>query len=539
MNTKKIEIINEIYTNFDYKDNINFIKQQAKERKTLLDTNCRNATMLTMLQDEGFEVSGLVSSRKMQKKIQEETNCNVQKKSPLKMKKLGKFQVITSLFSALNKYKNYVELDIALNKMTKCLDEDGIIIIDLIKNVKEKSGDNNNTLLEKSKIKKSKKKVKVVNVYKKDNKKFVFKSKYKLFEIEKVSNIAKKNGLKIIDFYRDYKVKIPDEYGDNVQIVLTKNTEETEKEAKKRKRQFVTKKGKVKVFKKRVYFSWIIIMACLGVVCGTWVGDYYNSTFANSANFEYNEADITSAMGDVSTLDATKAPDQLGVVKAFMLAEYTAKSNDFTIIESGQLDISMGVNIRQIVKGSIVSKNGIRTRISASSDASQMMPVAAKTVFNTKTNTITQYSGKPTDMEKEDYGITWDEGKEMTTEEFRADWGVNPSWFVPYVICEKTVAEFTTFEKNEKGHYTATLSLKTRQNASSADPCQLMAYTYYVKQIAKMSGVTVTDVEFCNITFTIDSDYKFKNIKVEEKYSIRYGVIPVTCPANLNQEFSY
>ena len=66
-----------------------------------------------------------------------------------------------------------------------------------------------------------------------------------------------------------------------------------------------------------------------------------------------------------------------------------------------------------------------------------------------------------------------------------------------------------------------------------------MAYAYYVKQISAMSGVTVTDFESCKITFTIDEHYKIRHVYIDETYNVRYGVIPVTCPSKLSQEYNY
>lgn len=535
MTTKK-DLVNEINNNFDYVSTVKFIKANAGNRKTVLDTNSQSWTFLNLLQAKGFDVSGIVSSKKMQTKLCEKTTCKITKKSLLKLKNEARYDIITSLFSSCNKYKNYIQLDTALNKMNRCLNDDGIIILQLIKKVKQNNS-NKNTLNEIHKINKRKGKVKVVNVYELDNRKFKIKSKFKLFDVEKVSNIAKKNGLKIVDVYRDYSVKTPDGYGDNMQIIFKKNTDETEKEAKKRKRQFVTKKGKIKVVNRKIYTATMILMACFGVLCGTWVGDFYNSTFADTANFNYSEEQVLTAVGDPSLIDASKSPDALGSVKAFMLAEYKSKQiENFSVKEVGEINASMsGMIVKQDIRGLVNITPNTRTRISASTG---LMPVATKVIYDKSTSNLVLYKGAPNNLDADEFGTNWDGGEKMDTQTYRNKWGVQPGWFVPYVVCDGTVFSSTALEKNGDD-YTATLTLKTRKNATSSDGCQLMAYTYYVKQIAEMSGVTVTDVESCNITFTLDSEYKFKQIVINEVYNIRYGVIPVTCPANLTQTFSY
>ncbi len=536
MTTKRIDVANEIYKNYNYLENIDFIKNQVGNRKTVLDTSCRSGTFLNLLKEQGFEVTGLVSSRKMKKRIEAETECPLKKKTLLNMKKLGRFDVILSLFSACNKLKNYIQLDTALNKMTKCLSDDGVIIIDLIKKVKSTKAETCPYLnSSKVKIKKRKGEINVLNTYKLDNKTFKFKSHYKLFEIERVSNIAKKNGLKIVDIYRDYEVKIPDVYGDNVQIVLAKNTDETKKEKKKRKKQFVTKKGKIKVFHRNVYLSVMICMAVFGIFCGTVVGDYYNSNLANMADFAcYSDEDVASAKGDPSKIDRSKLPDKLDPVSAFMASEYNMFSVDFSEIESGSL--KPGSFSQQLIRGSITSKNGVRTRISASEG---MMSTASKQVY--ENNIINVVMGSPTSLSQPEYTINYNEKtrQSLSEEEFHEKWGVTPSWFVPYVVCDKTVKSSSAWQ-NEGQLYTATLTMKTRTNTpgSAKTTCNLMAYTYYVKQMFEMSGVSVADFESCEITFTIDSNYKFQKIVVKEKYKVSYGFI-VLCDANLTQDFSY
>ena len=531
---KNICVANEIYKDVNYDANINFIKSQVGERKSILDTNSENGKFLGLLEKEGFEISALVSSKKSKELLEENTNCKIYSKSLFAFRKpKDKYDVVISLFSACNKFKNYIGIDNALSKMAKCLKEDGVIILELTKKVKQSD---NSKLLQTSKIKTRKEKVKVVNVYKVNNKNYKFKSKLKIFEIEKIANIAKKNRLKIVDVYRDYSVKVPDEYGDNMQIVLTFNSDETKKEEKTRKKQFVTKKGKVKIFHRNVYIFTMILMVFLGGVCGSFVGDYYNSNFANRANFNYTDAQVAEAMGDPSTLDRNLSPDKLGVVESFMLAEYLMKETNFSMTETGVVNTMVsGMAVVQDVAGSLKNENGTRTRVTASTG---MVPVAIKTVYNEGDDNLIFGKGTPSDLSSADFGITWSQENTQALSDYHELWGVTPSWFMPYVICNSTVAEATAFEKNGSA-YTATLTLKTRKNSDAGDTNNLLAYTYYVKQIAQMSGVTVTDFNFCTITFSIDENYRLISISVEEEYSVIYGIIPVVCSGTLNQTFTY
>ncbi len=531
---KNICVANEIYKDVNYDANINFIKSQVGERKSILDANSENGKFLGLLEKEGFEISALVSSKKSKELLEENTNCKIYSKSLFAFRKpKDKYDVVISLFSACNKFKNYIGIDNALSKMAKCLKEDGVIILELTKKVKQSD---NSKLLQTSKIKTRKEKVKVVNVYKVNNKNYKFKSKLKIFEIEKIANIAKKNRLKIVDVYRDYSVKVPDEYGDNMQIVLAFNSDETKKEEKTRKKQFVTKKGKVKIFHRNVYIFTMILMVFLGGVCGSFVGDYYNSNFANRANFNYTDAQVAEAMGDPGTLDRNLSPDKLGVVESFMLAEYLMKETNFSMTETGVVNTMVsGMAVVQDVAGSLKNENSTRTRVTASTG---MVPVAIKTVYNEGDDNLIFSKGTPSDLSSADFGITWSQENTQALSDYHELWGVTPSWFMPYVICNSTVAKATAFEKNGSA-YTATLTLKTRTNSDAGDTNNLLAYTYYVKQIAQMSGVTVTDFNFCTITFSIDENYRLISISVEEEYSVIYGIIPVVCSGTLNQTFTY
>ena len=90
---KKVSVANKIYTDFDYKASVDFIKNQVGDRKTILDTNCRNGTLLSLLQKEGFTVSGLAKSRKFKKVIEEQVDCPIKNKSILKYKGDGKRRI--------------------------------------------------------------------------------------------------------------------------------------------------------------------------------------------------------------------------------------------------------------------------------------------------------------------------------------------------------------------------------------------------------------------------------------------------------------
>ena len=467
----------------------------------------------------------------------------------LKYKTKEKYDVITSLYSACNRYKNYIGIDIALGKMNKCLNDDGLIIIELMKTPKKTN--NLNTENSTSKIKRKKEKIKVVNTYKVNDKEYKFKNKYKIFDVEKIEKIAQKNGLKLVDVFRDYSVKIPDEYGDNVQMVFAKNTDETQKEAKRRRRQFVTKRGKVKILSRKVYFATMVLMACSGVFVGTLIGDFYNSNFANASNFEYTKEQIEAAYQKdntkVNDINTEKAPNSYDPTLVFMYAEKHATEHNIQIIETGALQV-MGVN--QTVANITTISSTKRTKVAAS--VSSLISLATKTVYDAATDSIKQYSGTPKDLTffdeeteedaRKEFATEWNPPKDMTVEDYQAEWGVIPAWISPYVVCSSTVSEASMFTKTTvegENHYTATITLKTKYNTQSTDEFRLMAYTRYVKQISAMSGVTVTDVESCKITFTVDDQYRLRHVDIDETYNVRYGVIPVTCPSKLSQEYNY
>jgi len=545
--TKK-DVANEIYKNYNYSASVDFIKKHAENRKKLLDVNCRDGTLLSLLEKEGFDVCGITPNKKHLALAKEQTSLPIYKKSILKFKSKEKYEIITSLYSACNKYKNYLGIDMALNKMNKCLAENGIIILQLLKTAKPQKIEESENNLENSTIKKKKEKIKIINTYKIQDKHFKFKNKYKIFDVEKILNIAKKNGLKVVDVFRDNSAKIPDGYGDNIQIVFAKNDEETAKEAQKRKRQFVTKTGKVKVLSKKIYFATMILMACSGVFVGTLIGDFYNSNFANAVSFDFSEEQVASALEKdntaISKIDQSKAPTNYNSTIVFMYAEQNALNKSFVVNESGALQV-MGVN--QTVANLTTITPTKRTKIAAS--ISSLVSVATKTVYekNGDNESVCQYSGKPTDLnnteEGREFGTNWETPKNLTVKEYRDEWGVVPAWISPYVVCTQTVAENSVFShsKNEDNEdiYTATIKLKTKYNSSAKDEFSLMAYTYYVKQISAMSGVTVTDFEYCTITYSIDKDYNLRSVVIDETYNVRYGMIPVTCPSKLTQIYTY
>ncbi len=543
---KKTSVADTIYDNFDYSKSLDFIKEQAKDRKKILDVNCRNGKLLTLLQKDGFDVMGITPSRKHAMLAEKQAGLLVKRKSILKFKTKEKFDVITSLYSACNRYKNYLGIDLALSRMNKCLSDDGIIILELMKtpkkNVSIKKDDSTSTITRK------KEKVKVVNTYKLSNKEFKFKNKYKIFDVEKIEKIALKNGLKVDGVFRDYNVKIPDEYGDNVQIVLSKNKEETSKEAKQRKRQFVTKKGKVKTFSRKIYLATMVLMACSGVFVGTLIGDFYNSNFANASSFDYTQEQIETAISkdNISSINVSESPTKYNSTLVYMFCENNITNYNVQLKETGALQV-MGVN--QTVGNLTTISPTKRTKVAAS--ISSLISTATKTVYDVENNKVFQYSGTPKNLDMNDpevikegqeFSTNWGTPKELSVEEYQKDWGVIPAWISPYVICSETVFEATPFKSETKDGlnlFTATLTLKTKYNSPSSDENRLMAYARYVKQISAMSGVTVTDVESCKITFTIDSTYKLRHVDIEETYNVRYGVIPVTCPSKLSQEYNY
>lgn len=543
--TKK-DVAEKVYDDFDYTKHVEFIKSQVGNRKKILDVNCRTGKFLSLLKKDGFDVTGITPSRKHANIAKQFDDCQIKRKSILKFRTKDKYDIITSLYSACNRYRNYVGIDMALGKMNKCLNDDGLIILEMMKLPKKSA--NIKTDNSTSRIKRKKEKIKVVNTYTVGDQKFKFKNKYKIFDVEKIAKIAKKNGLKIVDVFRDYYVKIPDEYGDNIQIVLAKNLDETKKEAKKRKRQFVTKKGKVKTLSRKVYFTTMVLMACSGVFVGTLIGDFYNSNFANASSFDYSKSQIDAAIqkdsAKIGEINLSKSPNTYSPTYVFMYAEQHITDYNIEIVETGGLQV-MGVN--QTVANLTTISNSQRTKVAAS--VSSLVSLATKTIYNAETNSVTQYSGKPTDLtffdeenHEHEFATEWGTPKNLTVEEYQNEWGVIPAWISPYIVCSDTISETSMFTKtNKEGEdlYTATITLKTKYNSPSTDENRLMAYAYYVKQISAMSGVTVTDVESCKITFTVDNQYKIRHVDIDETYNVRYGVIPVTCPSKLSQEYSY
>ena len=71
-----------------------------------------------------------------------------------------KYDVITSLYSACNRYKNYIGIDMALGRMNKCLNDDGLIILELMKTPKK--SELLKTESSTSQIKRKKEKIKVM-----------------------------------------------------------------------------------------------------------------------------------------------------------------------------------------------------------------------------------------------------------------------------------------------------------------------------------------------------------------------------------------
>ncbi len=427
----------------------------------------------------------------------------------------------------------------ALRKMTKCVSDNGIVVLQVIKMANTGTQKTGGNLLDKSVAKRKKSKLKVVNTFKKGSFSFKQKTKYQLFDIEKITYIAIKNGLKIVDVERNNSVGLPGEFGDNVQIVFEKNKDETKKEKSKHKRQFVTKKGKVKTLSRKVHYTSLVAFVLVGFFLGTMVGDFYNSNFTSQASFDYTPLQIQEAYAlDESKIanlgDELKQSDN--PIFAYMKAEKLSYGRTFSINEDGSLTV-MGVN-QKIANITTISPSK-RTKVAASIG---MMSLATKTIWTKDGDLekVEQFSGAPKDLSAEDFATTWSapDSKISNTEEYRSVWGVVPAWITPYVICSSTVAETSKFSA-EGEDFTATLKLKTEYNTVAGDKTPLMAYAYYIYQINSMSGVVVTDVTFCNITFTIDKNFRLKKVVVEEQYNVRYGVIPVTCPSKLTQEFVY
>ena len=223
--TKMAYLYDKFYSKKDYRSEVEFIKNFIGDKTQLiLDAGCGSGNHSKILYDMGYNVLGFDKSPDMvaiaNQKVPDKffvdnllsTNCQ------------DKFNVIISFFAVFNHLKNYREFEQAIVNLKSLLLDGGKIIIDL--HNPQKSGVKTETIDVASRTMTWRK----CNLLKKEftkieytvgEDKFVTRRTFKIFDINKIREIAIKTGFSSVNFYENYDTNRPaSKSSKNIQVVL-------------------------------------------------------------------------------------------------------------------------------------------------------------------------------------------------------------------------------------------------------------------------------------------------------------------------------
>lgn len=322
--------------------------------------------------------------------------------------------------------------------------------------------------------------------------------------------------IKLIRDYACLLEKIKNLNAKYIQFVFTKREKKTyQKGEKKQKKRVVTKKGKVKEVTKTSFIIIMLMVCATSLLLGTKLGNYYIQTYLVKPDYSlYTEEQL---LDNISKIKAEgKLPTELSPLQAFLYAEHSMNDLPWRVDKVGEIQNTFA---NQRIYGTSFYDGEVLTQESISLGFKN---VASKIIIEPNGNSLSYIEPEKINGEN----VTWKSSEERTVEDYREEWGVHPDKLFGYVVSSKTLTKATEWQVDGEG-YTASISL---------DP--VTSVILYVKQMEKMSGLSAPTFEYINITFTMDENYKFQEVKIEEKYAVSVG-LKVTCVGVLDYVFTY
>lgn len=223
--TKMAYLYDKFYSKKDYRSEVEFIKNFIGDKTQLiLDAGCGSGNHSKILYDMGYNVLGFDKSPDMVAVANQKVPDKFFVDNLLSTNCQDKFNVIISFFAVFNHLKNYREFEQAIVNLKSLLLDGGKIIIDL--HNPQKSGVKTETIDVASRTMTWRK----CNLLKKEftkieyavgEDKFVTRRTFKIFDINKIREIAIKTGFSSVNFYENYDTNRPaSKSSKNIQVVL-------------------------------------------------------------------------------------------------------------------------------------------------------------------------------------------------------------------------------------------------------------------------------------------------------------------------------
>lgn len=281
--------------------------------------------------------------------------------------------------------------------------------------------------------------------------------------------------------------------------------------------QLQKRKKKKDVEKKKTIFSMILtifVICFFAVPVGYTLGNLLVS--ANKTDEVY---DI--ALDDVSQIMyAGKTPAEMSPIEVYLVANNILIGRDYYYITSeGEID----AQITSQTVNNVFIKDGqtyYQERLSKG-----IVSVANKVEY-TEGGNVLFTEGKVGNNAT----VAWKGAPATYSKEyFISCFGMIPNEINSYVIASSTVIDSSS--KQENNLFTFTLSLNPQTSTQN-----------YRKQVEFFSGRSNSNPTFTKveITFTVDSDFNFVSMSINETYTMKYiGVITVSSSKPVTSKFSY
>lgn len=314
-------------------------------------------------------------------------------------------------------------------------------------------------------------------------------------------------------------------------VQSNKNLQKTRKAVIVRQNKEHSKKTIVgKIFN----FLSFVLVGFLGVFFGVFAGNMYVAS-KTLVDYDYDETAFLPDYKAIYNKNSNNNISTLSATDAYIMAEW-ALYKESRLVDS--LSVTGNGTVKAKVSGiqqqQIVSKKVIRTGNTFTSESvtDGLIPAAEVYTYDFDTKKVEAYFSKkvsgnpPTAEYTNDPYKTYDINTQMA--DFRAEYGIKPEGIFAPIVSDKTV-EKSTYIGTENGEYKFQITLNN-----------VYSVINYVQLMIHMSGLerppTFSEL---TITFTVDSNCRFKTVYMYEKYQIYYLGLPADCTAETTYTFEY
>ena len=276
------------------------------------------------------------------------------------------------------------------------------------------------------------------------------------------------------------------------------------------------------------------IVSVVAIVFGIFAGNMYIAS-KTLVNYDYNETEFLPAYSTVYASNKNLAKNQVSATNAYIMAEWlllreSGLTDNYTITANGTVSAKVG----GIQQKQIVAKKVEKTPESYTNESvtNGLIPAAEIYKYDFAQNKVESFfsqdvSGEPpTATYGTDPYKTYDLNTQMA--DFRAEYGVKPENIFAPIVSDKTVDK-ALYIGEENGGYKYQITLNN-----------IYSVINYVQLMIHISGLerppTFNEI---TITFTVDENYRFKEVHFFEKYQIYYLGLPADCTAETTYNFAY